>query len=83
MDVDQLLHCREAVSDALRQRLYALGLNTLYPATVVPARLSEVSLNGLDNKLATMLDRIAFEVPTLPLDERQPPGDVLGTPART
>ena len=82
VDVDRLLGCREAVSDALRQRLYALGLNRHYAPTTVPARVAKMSLNGLDKKLATILDRIAVEVPALPPDERPSPADVLGIPSQ-
>ncbi len=35
--VGQLLHCRQAVVDALRQRLYGVGLNTAYPTRNRPA----------------------------------------------
>jgi hypothetical protein len=76
--VEQMLHCREAVVDALRQRLYDVGLNLWYPASNVPVPSSTVSLEGIDNKLATLLDNIAFSVPSLPVDERRSPLEVLG-----
>lgn len=76
--VDQLLHCREAVVDALRQRLYGVGL-TWYPASNPPAPAPGLNLEGIDNKLATLLDNIAFSVPNLPIDERPSPLEVLGT----
>lgn len=77
--VDQLLHCRQAVVDALRQRLYNLGLNSSYPANDLPAPAPRLNLEGIDNKLATLMDNIAFSVPNLPIDERPSPLEVLGT----
>jgi hypothetical protein len=76
--VKQLLHCREAVVDALRQRLYGVGLNTWYPPSNLPAPAPGLNLEGIDNKLATLLDNIAFSVPSLPLAERFSPLEVLG-----
>lgn len=79
--VDQLLHCREAVVDALRQRLYDVGQDSWYPPPDhLPARTPKPMLAGLDEKLATLVDNIAFALPSLPLDERRPPSDYL-TPA--
>jgi hypothetical protein len=46
--VDQMLHCRECVVDALRQRLYHIGLNTWESGTseqamrIVDATITEV-----------------------------------------
>ncbi len=77
--VDQLLHCRQAVVDALRQRLYNVGLNTSYPARNLPAPAPGLNLEGIDNKLATLLNNIASSVPNLPNDERPSPLEVLGT----
>lgn len=80
--VDQLLHCREAVADALRQRLYDLGQDDLYPpADHLPARSPKPVLAGLDQKLASLVDNIAFALPTLPLDERRPPTETLTPPS--
>lgn len=77
--VDQLLHCREAVVDALRQRLYDLGQDDWYPpADHLPARTPKPVLAGLDEKLASLVDNIAFALPSLPLEERRPPSEVLG-----
>jgi len=77
--VDQLLHCREAVVDALRQRLYDVGQGDWYPPLDhLPARTPKPTLAGLDEKLATLVDNIAFALPSLPWDERRPPSDVLG-----
>jgi hypothetical protein len=76
--VKQLLHCREAVVDALRQRLYGVGLNTWYPPSGLPVPAPGLNLEGIDNKLATLLDNIAFSVPSLPLAERVSPLEVLG-----
>ena len=79
--VDQLLHCREAVVDALRQRLYDVGQDSWYPPSDhLPARTPKPMLAGLDEKLATLVDNIAFALPTLTLDERRPHSDYL-TPA--
>jgi len=76
--VDQLLHCREAVVDALRQRLYDLGQDDWYPpADHLPARTPKPVLAGLDEKLASLVDNIAFALPSLPWDERRPPSEVL------
>ncbi|GAB2444403.1 hypothetical protein GCM10027062_25170 [Nocardioides hungaricus] len=81
--VDQLLHCRQAVVDALRQRLYDVGQDSWYPPPDhLPARTPKPTLAGLDEKLATLVDNIAFALPTLPLDERRSPADYL-TPAST
>lgn len=76
--VDQLLHCREAVLDALRQRLYAFGLDAPLRVNQLPAPAAGVNLEGVDSKLATLLDNIAFSTPSLPLDTRPAPTDVLG-----
>ncbi|NYI47921.1 hypothetical protein BJ993_005067 [Nocardioides aromaticivorans] len=79
--VDQLLHCREAVVDALRQRLYDVGQDSWYPPPDhLPAPTPKPMLAGLDEKLASLVDNIAFALPTLTLDERRPPADFL-TPA--
>ena len=79
--VDQLLHCRETVVDALRQRLYDLGQDSWYPPPDhLPAITPKPSLAGLDAKLASLVDNIAFALPTLPLDEHRSPADYL-TPA--
>lgn len=81
--VDQLLHCREAVIDALRQRLYDLGQDSWYPPPDhLPAPRPKPTLAGLDEKLATLLDNIAFALPTLPLDEHRSRADYLA-PAST
>jgi hypothetical protein len=77
--VDQLLRCREAVVGALRQRLYDVGLNLWDPASNLPAPAPGLRLEGIDNKLATLLDNIAFSVPNLPFDERPSSLEVLGT----
>ena len=77
--VDQMLHCREAVVDALRQRLYDLGQDDWYPpADHLPARTPKPMLAGLDEKLASLVDNITFALPSLPFDERRPPSEVLG-----
>lgn len=79
--VDQLLRCREAVVDALRQRLYDVGQDSWYPPPDhLPARTPKPMLAGLDEKLATLVDNIAFALPSLTLDERRPHSDYL-TPA--
>ena len=79
--VDQLLHCREAVVDALRQRLYDVGQDSWYPPPDhLPARTPKPMLAGLDEKRASLVDNIAFALPTLTLDERRPHADYL-TPA--
>lgn len=79
--VDQLLHCREAVVDAIRQRLYAFGLTTHHRPASAATRASNLGLNGIDNRLATLLDRTAFEVPTMPSDKRQAPSEILTRPS--
>lgn len=77
--VDQMLHCREAVVDAMRQRLYDLGQDDWYPpADHLPARTPQPGLAGLDEKLASLVDNIAFALPSLPWDERRPPSEILG-----
>ncbi|EON25010.1 hypothetical protein CF8_0909 [Nocardioides sp. CF8] len=79
--VDQLLHCRETVVDALRQRLYDLGQDSWYPRPDhLRANTSKPSLAGLDAKLATLVDSIALGLPTLPLDEHRSSSEYL-TPA--
>ncbi len=76
--VDQLLHCREAVVDALRQRLYDVGQESWYPPPDhLPARAPKPVLAGLDENLASLVDNIAFALPTLPVDERRPHADYL------
>jgi len=81
--VEQMLHCREAVADALRERLYGVGLNTWYAEKNVPAPPSaELNLRVLDNKLATLVDTIAFTVPSLPISERLSLFEVLGTASK-
>ncbi|ABM10551.1 hypothetical protein [Paenarthrobacter aurescens] len=81
--VDQLLHCRETVVDALRQLLYDLGQDSWYPPPDhLPARTPKPTLAGLDEKLASLVDNIAFALPTLPLEERRAHPDYL-TPAST
>ena len=42
--VDQLMYCREAAADALRQRLYSFGLNTHYPTTNQPAAVGDLRM---------------------------------------
>ena len=78
--VDQLLHCREVVIDAIRQRLYAFGLNTDRPleerAVVTYSSLTEDTFG-----LVTLMSRVAGEVPRLPPDERAEPLGVLGRPS--
>ncbi|MEO5665266.1 MAG: hypothetical protein ABIR39_18530 [Nocardioides sp.] len=79
--VDQLLHCREAVVDALRQRLYDLGQDSWYSRPDhLRAKTAKPILAGLDAKLANLVDAIAFGLPTLPLDEHRSSSDYL-TPA--
>lgn len=76
---DQLLYCREAVIDALRQRLFDVGQDSWYPPRDhLPARTPKPTLAGLEEKLATLVDNIAFALPMLPLDERRSPLEVLG-----
>ncbi len=76
--VDQLLHCRETVVDALRQRLYDVGQDSWYPPpNHLPARTPKPVVAGLDEKLASLVDNIAFALPTLPFDERRPHADYL------
>ncbi len=68
--VDQMLHCRGAVVDALRQRLYDIGQDGWYPPPDhLPARTPKPVLAGLEEKLASLVDNIAFALPTLPLNE--------------
>lgn len=79
--VDRLLHCREAVVDALRQRLFDLGQDGWCPPLDhLSAKTPKPSLAGLDAKLATLVDGIVFALPTLPLDEHRSALDYL-TPA--
>ncbi|MCX6398400.1 MAG: hypothetical protein NTX33_00520 [Propionibacteriales bacterium] len=76
--VDQLLHCREAVVDALRQRLYDVGQDDWFPPPDhLPARKPKLVLTGLDEKLASLVDNIAFALPKLALDERRSSADYL------
>ena len=76
--VDQLLHCREAVVDALRQRLYDIGQDSWYPPPdQLPARTPKPTLPGIDQRLATLVDNIAFALPSLPFDERRSPVETL------
>lgn len=77
--VDQMLHCREAVVDALRQRLYDLGQHDWYPPTDhLPASVPSLTLAGMNQRLASLVDNIAFALPALPLDERRSPAEYLG-----
>lgn len=76
--VDQLLHCRETMVDALRQRLYDVGQDSWYPPPDhLPARTPKPVLAELDEKLASLVDNIAFALPTLPFGERRPHADYL------
>ena len=76
--VDQLLHCRETVVAALHQRLYDLGQDSWYPPLDrLPASAPKPNLVGLDAKVAALVGRIAFALPTLPLDERRCSSDFL------
>ena len=77
--VDQLLHCREAALDALRQRLYGFGPHTWFPPGNLPATGPGLNLEGIDHKLATLLANIACSVPSLLHEERRSPLEVLGT----
>ena len=80
--VDQLLHCREAVVDALRQRLYDVGQDDWYPPPDhLPARTPKPMLAGLDEKLASLVDNIAFALPTLAPRRATPPRPRYLTPA--
>lgn len=76
-EVEQLLHCREAVIDALRERLYGFGLGARHQATL-PLTANSLQLDGIDTRLATLVDRTTFEVPALPPDDRKAPSEVLG-----
>ena len=79
--IDQLLHCRDTVVDALRQRLFDLGQDSRYPPSDhLPATTPKPTLAKLDAKLATLVAHIAFALPTLPRDESRSPADYL-TPA--
>lgn len=75
--VEQLLHCREAVVDALRQRLFDLGHDSNHPPVDHLPAAPVAKLAGLGERLATLTDTIAFGLPNLPLDERRSPVDVL------
>lgn len=79
-EVAQLLHCREAVVDALRQRLFDLGHDSWYPsAHHIPAYRELATLTGLDEKLATLVDDIAFALPSMRVSARPVPSEVLGS----
>ena len=81
--LDQLLHCRDAVVNALRQRLYDLGQQGDYPpADHLPAKPPRPKLAGLDKQLATLVDNIAFALPTLPLDEQRSHLDTIAGAAK-
>ncbi|MDT9594874.1 hypothetical protein RDV89_17430 [Nocardioides zeae] len=80
-DVDQMLQCRDAVIDALRQQLRTVGLNNHYPAHNHPGRLSVVALTEANERLPTLLDQMAFELPTLPPGSYDGSVDALGTPS--
>ena len=76
--VDQLLHCRETVVDALRPRLYDIGQDPWAPPPGhLPAHTPKPTLAGLDHWQARLVDNIARALPTLPLDERRPQKDYL------
>lgn len=76
--VDQLLHCREAVVGALRQRLFGLSLagqqRSLHRST---NKTPKPNLAGLEAKLGTLVHNIAFALPTLAVGERHHPVDYL------
>lgn len=81
--VEQMLHCRETVVDAIRQRLYDAGQNDWTPPTDhLPAAAPNLDLAGMNRRLASLVDNIAFALPSLPLDERRSPAEVLA-PAST
>ena len=76
--VDQLLHCREAIGNALRQRLYDVGQQSSFPPDDhLPAKRPKLKLGDLDQHLATLVDNIAFALPCLPLDENRPHAEAL------
>ena len=74
----RMLACRQAVVDALRQRLRGVGLNG-DPRTSTPERLAPAmrGLEGLDERLGLMIEAIAVELPTLPPEDRGRPIEVL------
>lgn len=76
-DIDQLLHCREIVIDAIRQRLYGFGLNTDRPldkkAVLTYSNLTEDTFG-----LVTLMSRVVGELPRLPPDHRAEPLQILG-----
>ena len=76
--VTRMLGCRQAVVDALRQRLRGVGLNG-DPETATRERLppAVLRLEGLEERLALLMEAIVAELPTLPPDERGRPIDVL------
>ena len=81
--VDQLLHSNEEVVDALRHQGCDVGEVSCYrPPDHLSTRTPKATLAGLDEKLTTLVDNIAFAPRTLPLDERRSPADFLA-PAPT
>lgn len=70
VEVDQLLHCRETVVHALRQRMWELGHgHHMPPSEHVPRRQDQTGLAQLDEGLGTLVNNIAFSLPTLPFNE--------------
>lgn len=78
-DIDQMLQCRGGVVDAVRQQLRTVGLNNHYPEGNHPGRLEALALTDVDRRLPSLLDQIAFELPTLPLGSYPGSVDALGT----
>lgn len=76
-DIDRMLVCREVVIDALRQRLYGLGLTGHYSPGLIPATPRRLSLIGIEQHLPTLVDRIVFDFPTLPVGQRSPATEAL------
>lgn len=79
-DVEALLACREALLDALRERLTLFGATPNHRSKFDrPGSL--LVLSHVDQQLSGLLDRVVYEMPRMILDgERPRPSDLLGPP---
>lgn len=77
-DVSDLLACREAVVDALQERLHAFGVAPARRPSKYQRLEALAVLTHVDHELGLLLDRVVYEMPRLVPDGEVRPSDVLG-----
>lgn len=78
-DVEDLLSCREAVVEALQERLHVFGLSPGRRLLKYERLQALASLRHVDQQLGTLLDRVVYEMPRLlPESRDRRPSEVLG-----